>query len=85
SATLEVGDVCTPPGLVPAGDVLCGPDLGDANGDGKVTGQDGELVLLFWAGHIDSLPCPGAADMNEDGRVDFDDAMLIFQNSEVGS
>ena len=85
SATLEVGDVCTPAGQVPPGDVTCGSGLGDVNGDGEVTGQDGELILLLWARQIDSLPCPDAADMNGDGSIDFDDAMIIFETTEVGS
>ena len=85
SATLEVGDVCTPAGQLPPGEVTCGPNLGDVNGDGEVTGQDGELILLLWARQIDSLPCPDAADMNGDGSIDFDDAMIIFETTAVGS
>ena len=70
---------------MPPGDVTCGSGLGDVNGDGEVTGQDGELILLLWARQIDSLPCPDAADMNGDGSIDFDDAMIIFETTEVGS
>lgn len=79
SVTLDVGDVCTPPGQLPTDDAVCSQDLGDVNGDGEVTALDAALILQYEAGLVDSLPCLDAADVNGDGTVDLEDAGLILQ------
>ena len=76
NATLEVGDVCTPPGQLSADGATCA-EPGDADGDGDVDLTDLSLIALFAQGHIDSVPCPVAADVDGDGEITVDDVAAI--------
>lgn len=51
---------------------------GDVNCDRIVTAIDATLVLQFDAALLQSLPCEAGADVNNDGRVDANDAVLIL-------
>ena len=60
--------------------------MGDVNGpeakpgdERKVNSIDAAIILQFNAGHINSLPCPDNADVNEDGKIDATDALIIIQ------
>ncbi len=51
------------------------PCLGDVDGDGMVSFDDLNMVLLAWGTNV----TPGTgADVNGDGHVDFDDANIVF-------
>ena len=76
SASLDVGDVCTPPGQLSAEGANCA-EPGDADGDGDVDLTDLSLIALFAQGHIDSVPCPVAADVDGDGEITVDDVAAI--------
>ena len=51
---------------------------GDVNCDRIVTAIDATLVLQFNAALLQSLPCEAGADVNSDGRLDANDAVLIL-------
>ena len=51
---------------------------GDVNCDRIVTAIDATFVLQFDAALLQSLPCEAGADVNRDGRVDANDAVLIL-------
>ncbi len=51
---------------------------GDVNCDRIVTVVDATLILQFNAALLQSLPCEAGADVNNDGRVDANDAVLIL-------
>ena len=48
------------------------------NCDRIVTAIDATLVLQFNAALLQSLPCEAGADVNSDGRLDANDAVLIL-------
>lgn len=52
---------------------------GDVNCNVAVESTDARLLLRFHAGLRASLPCPDAADPNNDRRIDSVDAALILQ------
>ena len=52
---------------------------GDADCSHHVDPIDAVLILQLAAHLIGSLGCPGAADVNHDGRIDVIDAQLILQ------
>ncbi len=51
---------------------------GDVNCDRIVTVIDATLIVQFNAALLRSLPCEAGADVNHDGRVDANDALLIL-------
>ncbi len=60
--------------------------IGDVNGptakpweERSINAIDAAIILQFNAGHIESVPCPKNADVNEDGRIDATDALIIIQ------
>ena len=67
--TLTATPSPTPTPTGPAGDVNC---------DRIVTAIDATLVLQFNAALLRSLPCEAGSDLNNDGRVDANDALLIL-------
>ena len=52
---------------------------GDANCNGVINSIDATLILQFDAGLVDSLQCPGFADVNWDHHVNAVDATIILQ------
>ena len=58
----------------PAGLANC-----DFNGDGKVTKADGQALLDFVTGVLDSISNKDNADFDNDGSIDTYDAYLFFQ------
>ena len=58
----------------PAGLANC-----DFNGDGKVTKADGQALLDFVTGVLDSISNKDNADFDNDGNIDTYDAYLFFQ------
>ena len=58
----------------PAGLANC-----DFNGDGKVTKADGQALLDFVTGVLDSISNKDNADFDKDGSIDTYDAYLFFQ------
>ena len=53
------------------------PVVGDADGDGKVSFADVQMVLDYTSGKITSVTNPTLADVNGDGKVTAYDAYLI--------
>ena len=51
----------------------------DFNGDGKVTKADGQALLDFVTGVLDSISNKDNADFDNDGNIDTYDAYLFFQ------
>lgn len=58
----------------PAGLANC-----DFNGDGKVTKADGQALLDYVTGVLDSISNKDNADFDNDGNIDTYDAYLFFQ------
>lgn len=58
----------------PAGLANC-----DFNGDGKVTKADGQALLDYVTGVLDSISNKDNADFDNDGSIDTYDAYLFFQ------
>ncbi len=53
--------------------------IGDVNLDDEVTKADSDLIANFRVGNVASLPSPDNADVNQDGRVDVADGLIILQ------
>lgn len=51
----------------------------DFNGDGKVTKADGQALLDYVTGVLDSISNKDNADFDNDGSIDTYDAYLFFQ------
>jgi len=77
TTAITMGAVLSPGGT--AAFVACG----DVNDNGGVNAVDAQLVLMYDAGLITSLPVLPTGDVNSDGRVNPVDAALILQ-AEAG-